>query len=147
MQYIARNIRTLRKTRGMTQEELASALHVTRQAVSSWERGGSCPDFDTLRTMAEILDVTPEQLLYGEQTGTPPKLKKVRYGNTIALSLVAGVILALTLGTVGLLLYFSVLITACTCAIIDEIRNGEYYRRYGEACQDGNESEPIEPIV
>ena len=69
MQNIAYNIRTLRKAKDMTQEELATALHVTRQAVSSWERGGSCPDFDTLKQLAELLDATPEQLLYHTGTG------------------------------------------------------------------------------
>ena len=69
MQNIAYNIRTLRKAKNMTQEDLAAQLHVTRQAVSSWERGGSCPDFDTLKALGEILEATTEQLLYGTDTG------------------------------------------------------------------------------
>lgn len=83
MQSIAYNIRTLRKERGLTQEELAAQLHVTRQAVSSWERGGSCPDFDTLKRLGEVLGAAPEQLLYGAEVGKPPKLQKVNYGLAI----------------------------------------------------------------
>ncbi len=54
MQNIAYHIRTLRKAKGMTQEELAAAVHITRQAVSSWERGGSCPPFCTCLILDEI---------------------------------------------------------------------------------------------
>lgn len=38
------NIKTIRKNKGMTQEELASQLHVTRQTISKWEKGLSVPD-------------------------------------------------------------------------------------------------------
>ena len=55
MQNISHNIRNLRKKRELTQEDLAAQLHVTRQAVSSWERGGSCPDFDMLKALSEVL--------------------------------------------------------------------------------------------
>ena len=41
MASVAKHIRKLRLERGLTQEELAERLHVTRQAVSNWERGGS----------------------------------------------------------------------------------------------------------
>ena len=130
MQNIAYNIRTLRKAKGLTQEELASQLHVTRQAVSSWERGNSCPDFDTLKALAEILDATPEQLLYGADTGKPPKLWRVRYELAIFASLALGTLCFLGLAYIGLALFFAVLIPVCTCVILDEIRNGAYWQQF-----------------
>lgn len=132
MQNISRSIRTLRKERNMTQEELAAALHVTRQAVSSWERGGSCPDFDTLKLLAEVLQATPEQLLYGAEAGKRPKLQKVNYGLAIFASLILGFSSFLMLNIIGLVIYFAVLITVCTCVIIDEVRNKDYWRQYSE---------------
>ena len=132
MQNIAYNIRTLRKERGLTQEELAAQLHVTRQAVSSWERGGSCPDFDTLKRLGEVLGATPEQLLYGTEVGKPPKLQKVNYGLAIFTSLLIGFCLFLVLDVIGLVIYFAILITACTCIIVDEIRNKDYWRQLSE---------------
>ena len=47
----------LRQERGLSQQELARALHVTRQAVSNWERGKTVPDVGTLCRLGEILQV------------------------------------------------------------------------------------------
>ena len=41
MSVIGKNMKKIRSEKGMTQEELAEQLHVTRQAVSNWEQGGS----------------------------------------------------------------------------------------------------------
>ena len=130
MQNLSHNIKTLRKAKALTQEELASQLHVTRQAVSSWERGNSCPDFDTLKALAEILDATPEQLLYGADSGKPPKLRRVRYELAIFASLALGTLCFLGLEFIGLALFFAVLIPVCTCVILDEIRNGTYWQQF-----------------
>lgn len=62
------NIKLLRKNKGLTQEELASRLHVVRQTISKWEKGLSVPDADTLQKMAEILDTDVSQLLGTEIT-------------------------------------------------------------------------------
>ena len=132
MQSIAYNIRTLRKARDLTQEDLAAQLHVTRQAVSSWERGGSCPDFDTLKALAELLDATPEQLLYGTDTGKPVKMRRVAYEKGIIASLLLGTLCFLGLEYIGLAIFFAVLITFCTCLILDELRNGAYWQKYHE---------------
>lgn len=61
-----RLIAELRKSRQMTQKDLAVRLHVTDKAVSKWERGLSCPDVSLLLSLAEILGVTPGDLLRGE---------------------------------------------------------------------------------
>ena len=57
------NIKALRKSRGMTQEELALRLNVVRQTVSKWEKGLSVPDAEMLQKIAEALDTTVSQLL------------------------------------------------------------------------------------
>lgn len=141
MQSIAYNIRTLRKTKSLTQGDLAAQLHVTRQAVSSWERGGSCPDFDTLKSLAEILEATPKQLLYGVKSDKPLKLKKVSYEKGIIVSLVLGALSFFTLEFIGLAIYFAVLIPFCTCLILDEIRNGSFYQKYHEVVTDDHETQ------
>ena len=49
---VGKNIVKLRKEQGMSQEQLAQKLHVTRQAVSNWETGRSQPDLDMLEALA-----------------------------------------------------------------------------------------------
>ena len=65
------NLKTLRKAKGMSQEELAVKLNVVRQTVSKWEKGLSVPDSEMIITLAETLDTTVATLL-GE-TITPPE--------------------------------------------------------------------------
>lgn len=60
------NIKAFRQKKGMTQEELASRLHVVRQTVSKWEKGLSVPDAELLIRLAEVLEVSVAQLLGGE---------------------------------------------------------------------------------
>ena len=68
------NIRAFRQKKGMTQEELASRLHVVRQTVSKWEKGLSVPDAELLIRLAEVLEVSVAQLLGGEaETATEDK--------------------------------------------------------------------------
>jgi transcriptional regulator with XRE-family HTH domain len=61
-------IAELRKEKSMTQQDLADKLNVTDKAVSKWERGISCPDINTIPQLAEILGITPNELMgYCEQ--------------------------------------------------------------------------------
>ena len=57
------NLKTLRKQKGFSQEELATRLHVVRQTISKWEKNLSVPDADTLIRLAEILEVSVSELL------------------------------------------------------------------------------------
>lgn len=54
---IGEKISALRKSRGMTQADLGGYLNISYQAVSKWERGESCPDFDTLSKLAQLFSV------------------------------------------------------------------------------------------
>ncbi len=57
------NLITLRKSRGMTQGELAARVNVVRQTVSKWEKGLSVPDAVTLQKIAEVLETDVSRLL------------------------------------------------------------------------------------
>ena len=65
MRDIGKNIKTLRTAKGMTQEELAAALFVTRQTVSNYENGRSRPDLDMHLNIAQVLDTDATAILYG----------------------------------------------------------------------------------
>ena len=57
------NLKTIRKAKGYTQEELAIKVNVVRQTVSKWEKGFSVPDADALSHIAEVLEVSVSELL------------------------------------------------------------------------------------
>ena len=57
----------LRKAKRMTQKELAELLNVSDKAVSRWERDESMPDILLLPVLADIFDVTCDELLRGEK--------------------------------------------------------------------------------
>lgn len=57
------NIKSLRRSKGLSQEELAVKLHVVRQTVSKWENGLSVPDAAELISLAEELDTSVGVLL------------------------------------------------------------------------------------
>ena len=60
---IAANIAELRKSRSMTQQDLAARLNYTDKAISKWERGESVPDIIVLKQIADMFGVTVDYLL------------------------------------------------------------------------------------
>lgn len=60
-------LQELRKNRGLTQEELAEALFVSRTAISKWESGRGYPSIDSLKEIAKYFSVTIDDLLSGEK--------------------------------------------------------------------------------
>ncbi len=66
-----------RKAKGYTQEEFSQLLDVTAQAVSKWENDISCPDIQLLPKIAEILDMTTDELLTGKKTEKKKETQKV----------------------------------------------------------------------
>lgn len=62
----------LRKDKELSQEELASRLGVSRQAVSKWERGESAPDLDNLVALAELYGCSLDQLVHTSSVETGP---------------------------------------------------------------------------
>lgn len=59
-------LQELRKSRGLTQEELAEALYVSRTAISKWESGRGYPSIDSLKEISKYFSVTIDDLLSGE---------------------------------------------------------------------------------
>ncbi len=60
-------LQELRKSRGLTQEELAEALYVSRTAVSKWESGRGYPSIDSLKDISSYFSVSIDELLSGEK--------------------------------------------------------------------------------
>lgn len=60
-------LQELRKRRGLTQEELAEALYVSRTAVSKWESGRGYPSIDSLKEISNYFSVSIDDLLSGEK--------------------------------------------------------------------------------
>ena len=60
-------LQQLRKQKGLTQEQLADQLYVSRAAVSKWESGRGYPNIDSLKALAKFYSVTIDELLSGEQ--------------------------------------------------------------------------------
>ena len=59
------NIKAIRKSKGLSQQELAVRLNIVRQTISKWEQGRSVPDSDLLISLSEVLE-TPVSTLLGE---------------------------------------------------------------------------------
>ena len=76
---IHQNIMFLRKSRQLTQEELAERVGVSRQAVAKWENGETVPDLRSCCSMAETFGVTLDDLVHYDPQGTglpiPPRGK------------------------------------------------------------------------
>ena len=60
-------LQELRKQKGLTQEELAESLYVSRTAISKWESGRGYPNIDSLKATAKFFEVTIDELLSGEE--------------------------------------------------------------------------------
>ena len=60
-------LQELRKSRGLTQEELAEALFVSRTAISKWESGRGYPNLDSLKEISKYFSITIDELLSGDK--------------------------------------------------------------------------------
>ena len=60
-------LQELRKQKGLTQEELAEYLYVSRTAISKWESGRGYPNIDSLKAIAKFFEMTIDELLSGDE--------------------------------------------------------------------------------
>ncbi len=72
-----------REKSGLTQEQLASKLYVTRQAISRWERGVGIPDYELLSKLCEVFKITPNEIMAGERK----KEKNSKYVDNILIDI------------------------------------------------------------
>lgn len=93
---IGNNIKKLRTAQGLTQDQLAERLFVTRQTISSWERSASHPSLEQLEAIASALGEDVMTLLYGPKPKYRPSRKRV----ILAVVLIALAVTALELGAV-----------------------------------------------
>ena len=87
-----------RKEKGMTQLELAEKMGVTDKAVSKWERDLSCPDIQSLPLLAEVLGLSLEELMQGEERSRPAPKEK----DALVSAILRGVALAMGVGVAAL---------------------------------------------
>lgn len=83
MSKISKNIKKQRTLNGMTQEDLAAQIHVTRQTVSSWETDRTQPDLEILQSLAQAFGIEVEELIYGKRKNTAEEKEKQLFGNTL----------------------------------------------------------------
>lgn len=119
---LGEHIINLRKAKGISQEQLAETLNVSRQSVSKWENGSATPDLDKIVKMAEYFEVSLDELIKGEEIknidktklhnfNPNPKTKAQSIGITcIITAAVLAIIFAILFGVVGLLFILPVLI-------------------------------------
>ena len=60
-------LRDLRKSKGLTQEQLAEAIFVSRTAISKWESGRGVPNIESLKALSEFFSISLDSLLSGEE--------------------------------------------------------------------------------
>ena len=75
----ANRLYELRKKKGLSQEELAEKLGVSRQAVSKWERSESSPDTDNLIALAQLYGLSLDELIYGEKESKENKNEQANH--------------------------------------------------------------------
>lgn len=79
---IGQLISDLRKEKGLTQQELADALHITNKTISKWECGLGCPDVSLWADLSAVLGADLSQMMDGEMNKNKPdkgKLDKIRF--------------------------------------------------------------------
>lgn len=96
---LSEKLYTLRRKNGLSQEQLAEKLGVSRQAVSKWESGQSIPELDKLQALSQYFQITIDQLLQDTPEPAPPPVPDTPH----SLGWI-GVFLCL-LGGVGLVLF------------------------------------------
>lgn len=153
MTEITKNIRRFRKEQGLSQNELAEKLHVTRQTISNWETGKTYPDLDTVIQLSDILQTDPNNLLYPAADKIRKPYRSVSFKIVLTAILVFFLLMSFGGGIFAMLfspicgggvaetflypIYGGIVLLAglmvlCTCVILDELRNAAYYADAGD---------------
>lgn len=101
---IGERLQARRKDLGLTQQEVADSLHVTRQTISNWEVGKNYPDLQSIIDLSDLYQISLDLLLKGDKN-VMKKLNHdtsvVRMNRLVAISNFIGVFLALSLLLIG----------------------------------------------
>lgn len=97
---IGRRIQELRKLTGMTQEQLAEKINISRQTLSKWETGATMPDVESIVRLCEIFQITPNDLLdineksynSSDKITLEDLAKMNRYNRKVMLYIIVGVL-------------------------------------------------------
>lgn len=87
-------LKDAREKRGLSQDELAMKMHVSRQAVSKWETGRSYPDIEKLLQLSEIFQISLDELVKGDESFRANLIREGR-GETPSLTILGAVFAAL----------------------------------------------------
>lgn len=79
-------IRDLRRKHGLSQEDLAQQIGISRQAISKWESGQSMPDLDKIILLSEYFQVTTDYLLKGIESTMPQAQKAFPHASVFAIT-------------------------------------------------------------
>lgn len=123
---MAEVITARRKELGMTQKDLAEKMNITDKAVSKWERGIACPDTAAIPKLAQILEISIEELM----TSKPAQTSGHRGGEYLvdlilkAVPLAMGIAVAVTavLGELDMGSGFSMLGIGLACLAVRELK-------------------------
>ena len=120
-------ISTLRKEKGLTQKELASKLNVTDKAVSKWERNIAYPDTSTIPALAELLEVSVEELISAKAVSIKPRPSCNKLVNLIlkavAVAMGVSVVVSSLLGTLDTKSGLTLLGIGITCVGVYLLKN------------------------
>ena len=128
---IADRIQYLRKRKGISQEELADKIGVSRQAVSKWENGQSSPDIEKIILLSDFFNVTTDYLLKGITPITNPSKKKTDIKVFSALGTMLnfiGLVLSITIWkeyqtSLSVAIGFTIMAIGCTIFAIGQFTN------------------------
>ncbi|MCM1538722.1 MAG: helix-turn-helix domain-containing protein [bacterium] len=136
----AQNLQTIRTRNGLTQEQLAEELDVTRQSVSKWESGISFPEMETLLKICDRYGVGLDELLRGsvEQRNEEEAKGFVRHIKTFSLQMalaISAIIMALAVvtlldGIASEQIMGVIFLTVVTASVITSIVSGMEHSRY-----------------
>lgn len=107
---LADNIVTLRKKHGLSQEQFAEKISVSRQTVSNWERGIAVPDVETINLIAKLFDTDLSAIVNGENSGTEKQKDTLRCRTALLLASAALMIVHFILAFSGKIYMFPVVI-------------------------------------
>lgn len=111
MEYFGLKLQTLRKKASLSQEDLAQLLGVSRQAISKWERSEALPDLYNAKKIAEVFNITIDDLMDIEIKSIEKVEEEViTKTNKVALSFLT--VPASLLGITGIILVFSMVMSA-----------------------------------